>query len=300
MERLDFRMLLLQSWNASLSKRLPWVFGCIVAVSGIMETRLQTDIPDTVSFDELLEALSAKSIDEWFLLFLILLSLFALGTFGKSNLIAALSFVAGKPNLENSPRTLHAIGKNFLRAFFLESLILLLLLMAAGILSLPLWIASSHNPDAMTPLITLGFLTFLPIAIIIFFIRQYSLLYLLLSPLRIRGAIETAANLFSRFLFPSLLFGVFSLTVTLLFTFLLNLVILSVVALLRQVSVPLEGATISLATGLALFSWFAVFQQALWIAFFRAIAGTSGTEKAVTEKESAFAETNLPETPPAR
>lgn len=297
MERLRFHEFLLQAWRASISKKLPWIFGLIIAVASIAETRLNAGIPDTSSFDELIGIFGGKSSDEWLSIFLWIIFLFVISTLGKSNLIVSLSSVAGKTGLKNYPDTARAIGKNFFSALLLDGLAVFLLLAVITILSLPLWIASLHNPEAMTPLISLGFLTFIPIIIIIFFVRQYALFYLLLSPLSIRGAIETSSVLFSRFFFPSLLFGLFSFALTTLFTFFLNLVILSIVVLSHKVSLPSGDTSISLATGLVFFSWFSVFQQALWIAFFKAIAGTHDTQKATAEKETAIANNNLPETP---
>jgi hypothetical protein len=299
MERLSFYEFLLQAWRASISKKLPWVFGAVIALASISETRLGAHLPETASFDGLIGTLGEKSSGEWLLIFFWLIFLFVIGTFGKSNLIASLSFVAGKTGLPNYPTAARAIGKNFLRALFIESLALLLLLLVIIILSLPLWIASSSNPEAVAPLTTLGFATLIPIVIIIFFIRQYALFYLLLSPLSVRSAIETGAGLFSRFVFPSLLFGLFSFALTALFTFFLNLAILSIVALSGKVSIPLGETAVSLAAGFVFFAWFAIFQQALWLAFFKAIAGTRDTEKTAAEKEAAFADNNLPETPPA-
>ena len=123
--------------------------------------------------------------------------------------------------------------------------------------------------------------------------------YLLLSPLAIRSAIETGAGPFSRSFFPSLMFGMFSFALTVLFTFCLNLVILSIVVLSQKISVPLQEAGVSLAIGFVFFAWFAIFQQALWLAFFKAIAGTRDAKKTVAEKEAAFTDNNLPEIPPA-
>lgn len=300
MERLHFREFFLQAWRASISRKLPWMFGSVIAIASIAETRMNTVLPDTASFDELRGIFGEKDPGEWFSIFLILVLLFIVGTFGKSNLIASLSAIAGKTGLPNYPDTVRALGKNFFRALSLESLALLSLLLSIGILSLPLWIASSRNPEAMLPLTTLGLFTLIPIVIIIFFIRQYALFYLLLAPLAIRGAIETGASLFSRFIFQSLFFGLFSFALTILFTFCLNLVILGIVVLSQKVSLPLGEAGVSLATGFVFFAWFAIFQQALWLAFFKAIAGAHDTRKTVAEKDAAFTDNNLPEIPPAQ
>jgi len=54
-----------------------------------------------------------------------------------------------------------------------------------------------------------------------------------------------------------------------------------------------------LATSFVFFIWLAVFQQALWLAFFRSIADTRDIQKTVAEKSEAFAG-NLSEIPPVK
>lgn len=296
MEKLDFHALLLQAWHASMTRRLPLIFAAVMAIANLAENRLLAGVPAAASPQELLQTFSAFLPRELLLLFLILFALLAIDIFGKSNLIVSLSHVAGRKNLPNAPHTLRSIGRNFFRALVLEGIALLALLAAIGILALPLLIASFRNPETMSLLINMSVLTFIPIAVVIFFIKQYSLLYLLLSPVSIRGAIETGSALFSRFIFPSFLFGVFSLTLTALFTFCTHLVIVSMGMLLRASAIPFTETALALGVDFVSFTWFAVFNLALWIAFFKAIASTPAPEKTVPEKTLAD---NLPDTPPA-
>lgn len=298
MERFNFPDLFLQAWRASISKKLPWLFGSILALVSLAEIHLSNQLPVDLSFEELLMLVSEKDSHAWLSICLFFLALFIISTFGKSNLIASLSFVAGKKNLPNYPNSFGAIRKNFSRAFILESLFFCFLLLAIGIVSLPLIIASSYNREAMQSLVTLGFVTLIPIIILIFFIRQYALFYLILSPLSIRGAIEAGCALFSRFVFPSFLLGLFLYALSTLFTFCLKLVILGIVTLANKASLPIGEVTLSLIIGLAFFSWLAIFQQSLWLAFFKAIATPTKEKGSVQEKDPDFVKNNLPETPP--
>jgi hypothetical protein len=153
----------------------------------------------------------------------------------------------------------------------------------------------------MNLLMILGLLTLLPIAIIIFFIKQYSLFYFLLSPVSFRGAIETACTLFSKFFLRSLSFGLFFLALVVLFTFCSQMVILCVVFFAHKISVPLEEQIVSLVISFVFFTWFAVFQQALWLTFFKSIASPRDIVKATAEKEKETATTvNIPEIPPVK
>lgn len=308
LEKLQLQTLLLSAWRASLSRRLPWIFGSLLAIAGVIESRATARLPDTASFPEFLHIISEKSGEALLSFLLIFVFLFSLEVFGKSNLIVSLSFVTGRAHLSNHPDNARAIGKNFFRTLLLECLTLLFLLAVIGIFSLPFLIASSQNPEALDTLLSLGLLAFIPIAIAVFFIWQFALFYLLLSPLQIRGSIEAGGSLFSRFIFPSLLFGLFSFVLTVLFTFCANLVILGIAALSEKVGLPLEEASIALVVGLAFFTWFSIFQQALWLAFFRSIAGPPRlgeagpheTEELIKEKESALDNQALPEIPPAQ
>ncbi|MDO8566379.1 MAG: hypothetical protein Q7S04_04355 [Candidatus Moranbacteria bacterium] len=300
LEKLPFRTFILSAWQATLSKKLPWIFGTLLAIAGVIESRISLTLPDTTSFPEFLNSISEKSEGALLSFLLIFVFLFGLEIFGKGNLIASLSFVTGKTHLPSYPVNARAIGKNFIRTFSLECLTLIFLLAVIGIFSLPFLIASSQNPGVMTTLLQLGFLAFIPIAIAIFFVSRFALFYLLLSPLKIRGSIETGGALFSRFIFQSLLFGLFSFILTILFTFFVNTIILGIVTLSKKIGIPFEETSIALIVGLAFFTWFSIFQQALWLAFFKSIAGQDETTEFAKEKESVFDNHTLPETPPAQ
>jgi hypothetical protein len=301
MEKSRFDKLFWQAWHASISLKLAWGFGLIVGVASVMQTRPDASTSDIFYFEEFFRILSERVSGNgiWIFFSLWFIFLFVVKTFGESNLIVALSSVAGKTGLPNYPNAARAMGQNFFRALLVEGIALFLILAIIGVLSLPLWIAYTRNPQVMDLLIVLILLTFIPIIVMIFFIRQYALFYLLLSPLSLRRAIETAGALFSSFFFPSLLFGMFFGVLFILFTFCWKLVTLGIVALVHWTTMPLREGIISLAVSFVFFVWFAIFQQALWLAFFKSIAGASDTKKAVAEKETAFTD-SLPEIPPVK
>jgi hypothetical protein len=300
LEKLPLHLFFLSAWRASFSKKLPWIFGSLLAVAGAIESRLGSTFPDTASFQEFLNMVSGKSAETILSFFLIFIFLFSFDIFGKSNLIVSLSFVTGKTRLPSHPDNIRAIGKNFFRALLLECLVLLFLLTVIGVLSLPFLIAASRNPEVMDTLLGLGLIAFVPIALAVFFIKQLSLFYLLLSPLQIRGSLETGSSLFSRFIFQNLLFGLFSFILTALFTFSVNAVILGIALLLKKSALPLEDTSLTLVIGLVFFAWFSIFQQALWLAFFKFIASPRETKEAVKEKEPTLDNRTLPEIPPAQ
>jgi hypothetical protein len=302
MKKLPFYEFFLQAWRASISpRRVTLILGLVVAISNIVASRLDIVFPYIFSLNKFTLMFPEKIYGEAFFIFLWVVLFFVIGVFGKGNLIVSLSYMAGKTGLPNYLNTFTALKKNFLNTLKVELLALFSLLAVSFIILLPLGIASANNPNVMNLLIILGLITLLPIAIIIFFIKQYSLFYFLLSPVSFRGAIETACTLFSKFFFRSLSFGLFFLALAALFTFCLQMVILGVVFLAQKISLPLEEQIISFAASFVFFAWFAIFQQALWLAFFKSIAGMRETQKVVVEKEKEAALAgNIPEIPPVK
>lgn len=298
MEKLSLHKLVSQAWNFSRTKKFPWIFGALVALSGLIGSRINITSAPITSLEELFQTITTKSPEELTYLLLTLFVLFIASTFGKGNLIVALSFVIKKDFLPNHPTTYQALWKNFIHAFFIECIAFCFLAIIGGILSLPLLIASRTNAGAVPTLINFAFLTFILISIAVFLIKQFTLFYTLLFSLNIRGAVETSVFIFSRFFSLSLLFALFTFLLTALFTFCVNIVILGIVVLSEKISLPLGGTVFSFAISFILFTWFVVFEQTLWLLFFKSIAKQEEKEKG--EKERVLNNDVLPETPPAQ
>lgn len=92
--------------------------------------------------------------------------------------------------------------------FKMEITLILFLLFGGILLSLPSDIASARGLIPLSRLLFLSaFGLFASIAVLTFFIRQYSALYLTLSNISIRSAIENASTLFRSKMRPTILFG---------------------------------------------------------------------------------------------
>lgn len=300
MEKVYFHKLLLQAWTASRAKKLPWIFASIVALAGLIGNRVNTGFGEATSPEELFHIIIQKSPQEVWYIFFGLFIFFVISVVGKSNLIVSLSFITYRNNLPNYPTTARAIGGNFIRSFFVECIALFFLIATVGVLSLPLFIASETNPGALPSLIIFSSFTFIPVALTIFLIKQFALFYLLLSPLGIRRSIENSSALFSRFFSLGLLFALFSFFVTISFTFFANLVILGITVLSKSISLPFGEGTLSLIVSFVFFTWFALFEQALWLAFFQSIGGRRKEIRTVKEKENSLDADILPEVPSAQ
>lgn len=190
-------------------------------------------------------------------------SLFCL-FFGKSRLIILLE--AYRKNTA-APYTLRSFATSFTKAFRIDSILFLFLTALLFILTIPSFF-SSGSPE---PLYFLSVFTLLIIILIGSIIREFTYFYFLLSPLLLKGSFEAACNLFFREKKSCLSFGFLFLSFLLLFTFSYNFAILSIVALLKQVSF-FSSTGITFVLVLIIFSWYEIFRQALWFHFFQSIA----------------------------
>ncbi|MEI8096744.1 MAG: hypothetical protein WCG73_01410 [Candidatus Moraniibacteriota bacterium] len=299
MEKPFFFKLILEATVATFTKKLPWIFGSFMTFAALLGSMWNADIANTDSLEALFQVVSQKTPQELFSLFIILFVLFISSTLGKGNLIVSLSFVTHKNNPSNHPTTLHSLWKNFTLTFLVECIAFIFLIAIIGILSVPFLIASGTKPAAMPLLLNFAILTFIPIALVVSFIKECTFLYVLLSPIKIRSAIEASRVLFSRFIARSFFFTLLTLILTGLFTFCVNLVILGITVLSEKISLPLTKEFFSFVISFVFFTWFTLFLQALWIAFFKSIASPK-TDPIVEEKEVVVEEGILPEIPPAQ
>lgn len=299
MEKTSFYKLILEACTTTFTKKLPWVFGSFVALSSLIESKINTDITNAPSFEVLFQTVSQKSPQELGAVFFVLFFLFILSAFGKGNLIVSLSFVTNKNNLPHHPTTLRALSKNFTSTFLLECIAFFFLVAIIGIFSIPVLLASGTNPGAVPILLNFAILTFIPIALVVSLIKEFSFIYILLSPLKIRSSIEASRLLFSRYMTRSFFFILLTLLLTGLFTFCVNLVILWITVLLEKISLSTTQESISFLISFLLFAWFTIFLQALWIAFFKSIARPK-TNPIVEEKEVAVERNIVPEIPPVQ
>lgn len=293
MEKTSFRKLLALAWRASFAHPLPWIFGAFIALAAVIENSVVADQAAASSIRELLGSIASDPRDIYYWATLAA-ALIAVRVFGKGNLIAALSLLF-KKNAAPVTVSFQPMAQNFLRTLLLEAAAGIFLIAIAAILSLPSLIAFKYNQEAFDTVLFLSVLTFLPIAIAVFFISEFALFYRLLSRLTLRSAFENGGALFSRHAMRSLLFGIFSLALAAVFTFCLNLVMLSIAVLSQKAGVPFLETALSFLGSFVAIAWFAVLRQALWLSFFKDIASPKEPEK----KEAAALKESIPEIPPA-
>ena len=185
----------------------------------------------------------------------------------------------------SSPLLWRPLQKSLLIDLVLTLFFIILIL----ILSVPSILFFLKTGDVSAPLMWIGAGVFVPVAVCVFFIREFSFFYFLLSPLRLRGAIEASCDFFIKYRVPCITFGLSFLIMTLLFTFLFNLVMLSIVALFQSVLPGLSQASILFVFSLLFMSWYAVLRQALSFSFFSHFATPKETPK-VSVTDAVFKE----------
>jgi hypothetical protein len=290
MEKTPFFDILVQSWNLSFSKSTYFFFGFFVALPVASQFLL---LPEQITNVTMLKEIIFASPGTSFLFFS---SSFLFILFGKSNLIERLSLTHGA---EGSPRPTPPRRSPWdltKKMFLLETSFGVFLLSITLILAIPSAIslvAYQRIPEALS---LLGLGVFIPVVIMLFFVRQFSYYYFLLSPLRLKSAIERGTALFIRYRSPTFLFGMYYFFLTSIFTFSLNLAMLGGVVLFWKFFGDASKPILSFVGSLFFLSWFAVFKQALWFRFFMSLAGP---KPAPQEDGVLIKEHGAPETPSA-
>ncbi len=262
MERIPFSIIIQESWRISFTRASFFIFGLFMALPFVGQFFLPTQMTEKAWFT----FFQTHPLLIFFVLFTLSLS----KLFGKSNLIVALHHLTK----EKTPLRIfsfQSLWKNFVKGVFIDTLLFVFFLLLFAILLLPSLFSFLFLGTLPHALPFLGLLIFLPVALMSFFIREFSFFYLVLSPLSLRASFEASTTLFMKHRNVCLLFGLFTLLIGVLFTFSLNLAMLGIVALFRgNPFLSEEGALVG--TSLFFLSWYEIFWQALWLNFFKRLA----------------------------
>lgn len=265
MERISVSTIIVESWHLTRASWKFFLYGVLLALpSAAIITWLETQ--PTLSETELAALVTNHP---WYSVFFILVYLCLL-FIGKSHLILSFQEYT-KKNFREHSLFPHLLLTPFVKALRIDLVFFLFALVILALLALPALAAVFMESSAVPSLLFLGKLTLLPIIAILYFIREFTYLYFLLSPLTFRGSLEASSNLFFRQKSACLSFGLAFLLLILLFTFSFNFVMLSIVALLKQM--PLLPMTAGFfLSALIILGWYEAWRQALWFCFFQAIA----------------------------
>ncbi len=181
-------------------------------------------------------------------------------------------------------------GKQYLKgaliALLFEALYWLLLIIFGLILFSPLLIASKYNPGVVPSLFQMGTIILLMLGVIFFYIKEFGFLYALLAHIKPRLAIELGLKLFKKHAVLSLLFGLFLIALSFLFTFFLNLAMITS----ALIAFWWPKTIISTLCGIGILGFTALLTETLRLLFFHALAATpqikvSDLGKVIEEKK---------------
>lgn len=271
MEKISFLDILIRSWRLSFARFHFFFFGFCMALP--LASRFLLPLPNTPLDGKTLIGI-VTTYPRTTLSLLTFSLVFTL--FGKSQLIPAL-YRELRPN-PSKQRAAHPLFRwqDLQTTLILEGLVSLLFFFVLIILASPSLLSLFLYQSIPDSLIVLGTLAALPILISLFLIREFSLFYALLTPLRLFSAAERGVSLFIQKRSPSLVFSVFSFLISILFTISLNLVMLGSIVLLQRLPL-LTSSLPAFFVSLTGFTWYTIFNQALWLTFFVELAAPKDT-----------------------
>ena len=300
MERVSFYELLLRAWNISWSGFKPYIFGGLLALVVISQNIFTTTLPRFSSWTEAVNFLQSEG---WGVVMGVSLLLFLVYIFGKSNLIGLLSEIEKTFNKTKVSKTRSApllprnLTRLFLRGLALEGTVFLFLLFITILLALPVFLAWWMDRQVLDTLSVLAAIVFIPVAAVIFLSSRFALFYFLLSPLRLRSSLENGYALFSRYVVRTLLFGLFSFALAIIFTFCLNLLMLNISLVAEYAPSDFLARYLPLLLSFPFLAWWSILDQALWLSFFEDLARPK--DKVDAGREEVLIKDRAPEIPPA-
>lgn len=212
--------------------------------------------------------------------------LFAFGTLlavacGQSFLRGIIVFSLERRNREKELRGIQnlAFRKIFRGAclsVFFEVTYWLALLLIAFAFAIPCLIAWRFNPSALPAILEVGSLLLMTIGVYLYFIKELSVFYAILANVHVQTAIDLGFRLFRRQAFNTILFFFYAALLAICFSMLAE-------GLIASVKIPKTDVSwgMTLVRALPLGIYF-IFDQALRLMFFRAIATTP--KKPITEE----------------
>lgn len=263
MEKFSVIDILTTSFKFSLVQKRFFLFGFLMTLPAVILTFfLQQNTVETPG--ELLSILLTHPLG--CVLFVVGYLFFQL--IGKGSLISLFHASFEKKQASSTPSSLVT---SFWKALRIDAVLFSFFASILFIIALPTLLSFWLEHDASESLLFLTELTLIPILFIGYFIREFTYCYFLLSPLTLRDSFEASSNLFIRNRYNCLSFGIAFLCIALLFTFFLNFVMLSIVALLQNVSFFSEQG-IFLVASLIFVTWYEVWRQSFWFHFFQTLA----------------------------
>lgn len=285
---IDIRVPLKKAAVMVFSRPMFFVLGACIAAPRLL---LQVLFSQSTYFQNFFKALESEASVPFFpeLFIFLVLALFALvaGSFGVASLISFANHFESTGE-ESLSKVRPGLFRKTVHVFRLEILLIALTLTAGVVLALPSTVALSQGLGNLAHTLSLSALGLtLSIALLFFFLRQYAALYLSLSKISLRAALENASHLFRIHLRETVLISAALLGIEILLILLLILGE-SLISLLFETffSPNLAYSIFFWGINLLVFSLFNAWNWTTWTLFFRMIALPKEPEPIVQKEES--------------
>lgn len=241
--------------------------GICIGIGTHMSTLLQDTLPESTDAALWVPLLTDQRL-------VIGLALLFLALIAQSLLRGALVFLlehrlrkTGSSEVVKKPTTLtllHAAGTSLI----FEMVYWLTLLIIAAVFAIPCLFAWRFNPSVLPAILEIGFLLLLTIGVYLYFIKELSLLYGILGNLRFQPATDLGFRLFRRQAWSTTLFFFYAAILALFFSILIEGLVM-LFGISKENTSWYTSALIALPFGI-----YFIFDQALRLTFFHAIAAT--------------------------
>lgn len=181
-----------------------------------------------------------------------------------------------------------------LTSLIFEGMYWAMVILLVIIVSLPILLALRFNQGVVPTITELALLLILIIGTLFFFLKEFALLYALLAHTKIKLSLELSLRLFKKHVLLTLLFGLFIIVLSLLFTFPANLAIIASDFISPTwLQVGFRWISLSSIFGISI-----LLEEGLRLAFFHALAATPqikipGIEAILQKKKDATSSTPL-------
>ena len=285
---LDIRVPLKNGVKAALSHPIFLLFGaCIAAPKVLSQFFLGKNLEESGSIESLRASMSSVLPFDVALFLFSVLATFLIGSFG---IVALILLMNRQENNERIP--VSSIGKLVLARIppvvRLEFLLIAFAVIIGILVMAPGDIALARGLQGLSRALSLSaFGLMLSISLLFFFLRQYAILYLSLSKISLKDALENAARLFRLYIKETFLLSAFLLFVELFSLFLLALLFSFIESLVKLPSpFSLGGMIFEWALMIGMLSFLEAWNWASWTSFFRMIALPKEPEPVLQKSET--------------
>lgn len=321
MPNINYIEIIKSAWQITWKNRFLWWFGLLIALSSGPGVNYGFNSGKKSDFDDASIQKFAEFISmhwQWIITGIIFLAvvvivLIILGIIARAGLIKSIHYIC-KNNPGGFKSGMIEGKKYFWRLFFLGIIILVLIFASIFVLAIPvIFLVASKAYASGIFLGFLAFLIFIPVMILVSFLKIFGHFYIVLGDLSMWNALEKAYELFQNNLLASIIMGLLFIPLGIF----LMLVILAIIISLAVVFIAIGfmlyaifgniGAMISVAIGIICFlaifvvmrSAYETFAQAAWYLFFSEIAKPK-TEARILEKAVEKEEKVLPVADPVK